>query len=350
MNNVKQFGQEHKFTVALSGGGENATFRISANYDKSTGSIIGQKLDRFTSSTALDYWVSDRIKFTSNINLAFTTNKKNYGNDILARAYNAMPNMSVEEYDAQGNLTGNYFNMLPLAATYYLDDTKSKENDGRMTSYDLNDMFVNGNPVARAEKAWWKQKQYNLTPQFSVEYKLLGKDDDHHRLNYVGDVQLNIYNTSDDKYCPSELKTMDWVWGGDQSAKLTSNERNYVSNDESKSLEFTTRHDLRYYSAFKNRDHSLSGLVRFEMAIGNSSSQVLGLWNVPNGITDPTVVALLRSASSSNYEWRKQSWFGQVHYSFRSKYSLDGSVRWDGRTTFGRGHKYGFFPDRKSVV
>ena len=341
---VQQFGQEHKFTIALSGGGENATFRISANYDKSTGSIIGQKLDRFTSSTALDYWVSDRIKFQSNINLAFTTNNKNYGNDILARAYNAMPNMSVYEYDAQGNLTGNYFNMLPLAATYYTDETFRKENDGRMTSYDLKDMFINGNPVARAMNAWWKQKQYNLTPQFSVEYKLLGKDDDHHRLNYMGDVQLNIYNTSNDMYCPSELRTMEWVWGGDNAAKLTANERNYVSNDESKSLEFTTRHDLRYYSAFKNRDHSLSALARFEMAIGNSSSQVLGLWNVPNGITDPTVVALLRSAESTNYEWRSQSIYGQVHYSYKSKYSIDGSVRWDGSTSFGRNHKYGFFP------
>ena len=343
---VQQFGQEHKFTIALSGGGEKALFRISANYDKSTGSIIGQKLDRFTTSTALDYYVSERIKFSSNINLAFTTNHKNYGNDILARAYNAMPNMSVYEYDAQGNLTGNYFNMLPLAAYFYTDDTKRMENYNKnlYTSYDLQDMFTNGNPVARAMNAWWKQKQYNLTPQFSVEYKLLGKDDDHHRLNYVGDVQLNIYNTSNDQYCPSELKPMDWVWGGDTEAKLTANERNYVSNDEYKSLEFTTRHDLRYYSAFKNRDHSLAALVRYEMATGSSSSQLLGLWNAPNGITDPTVVALLRSASSSTNEWRWQTFYGMVHYSYKSKYSFDGSVRWDGSTSFGRKHKYGFFP------
>ena len=341
---VQQFGQEHKFTVALSGGGEKATFRISANYDKSTGSIIGQKLDRFTTSTALDYWVSDRIKFSSNINLAFTTNHKNYGNDILDRARNAMPNMSVYEYDAEGNLTGNYFNMLPLAAVYSTGSTGRRANDGTLTSYDLNDMFVNGNPVARATQAWWNQKQYNLTPQFSIEYKLLGKDDDHHRLNYVGDVQLNIYNTSNDHYCPSELRTMPWVWGGDNAAKLTSNERNYVSNDEYKSLEFTTRHDLQYYSAFPNRDHSLGGLARFELASGSSSSQNLGLWNVPDGITDPTVVALTRDASSSNGEWRSLSFLAQAHYSYKSKYSVDASVRMDGSTSFGRGHKFGTFP------
>ena len=351
---VQQFGAEHKFTINLSGGGEKATFRISANYDKSTGSIIGQKLDRFTSSTALDYWVSDRIKFSSNINLAFITNHKNYGNDILSRAYNAMPNMSVYEY-RQDPLTGsfvptdNYFNMLPLAAVYGSGSMGRLDNDGRQTSYDLRDMFRNGNPVARAMNAWWNQKQYNLTPQFSIEYKLLGKTDDEHRLNYVGDVQLNIYNTSNDEYCPSELKPMDWVWGGDNAAFYAQNdpmpnERNYVSNDESKSLEFTTRHDLRYYSAFKNRDHSLSALARIDLAIGSSSSQLLGLWNVPNGITDPTVVALLRSASSSNYEWKNQSFYGQVHYSYKSKYSIDGSVRWDGNTSFGKNNKYGFFP------
>ena len=347
---VKQFGQEHKFTVALSGGGEKALFRISANYDKSTGSIIGQKLDRFTTTTALDYYVSERIKFSSNINLAFTTNHKNYGNDILARAYNAMPNMSVYAYDAQGNLTGDYFNMLPLAAIYGSGSSGRMENYDKnlYTTYDLNDMFQNGNPVARAMKAWWKQKQYNLTPQFSVEYKLLGKDSEAHQLNYLGDVQLNIYNTSNDQYCPSELRPMSWIWGGDDRAKLSNqdwpNERNYVSNDEYKSLEFTTRHDLRYMSAFKNRDHYLSAIARFEMATGSSNSQYLGLWNVPNGITDPTVVALLRGASSSTNEWRWQTFFGTVHYSYKSKYSFDGSVRWDGSTSFGRSHKYGFFP------
>ena len=341
---VQQFGQEHKFTVALNGGGEKALFRISANYDKSTGSIIGQKLDRFTTSTALDYYVSDRIKFSSNINLAFTTNHKNYGNDILDRARNAMPNMSVYEYDAEGNLTGNYFNMLPLAATYGSSFTSRRENDGTMTSYDLKDMFVNGNPVARAMLAWWNQKQYNLTPQFSVDYKLLGKDDEHHQLNYVGDVQLNIYNTSDDQYCPSELRTMPWIWGGDNKAELASNERNYVSNDEYKSFEFTTRHDLRYYSAFPNRDHNLSALARYEMATGSSSKQNLGLWNVPNGITDPTVVALPREATSNTNEWRGMSFLGQVHYSYKSKYNVDASVRMDGSTSFGRGYKFGTFP------
>ncbi len=341
---VQQFGAQHNYYVTLSGGGEKATFRMSAGYDKSTGTIIGQEMDRFTTNTTLDYWVSDRIKFSSNISLTFTDNKKNYvegggSSDILARAYAAMPNMSIYEYDVlNGRYTDNYFNLLPLSLS-------GTSNNGRQTSWDLKDMFLNGNPVARAESSWNKEKQYNLTPQFSIEYKLLGKDDDHTRLDYVGDVWLNIYNTSNDLYCPAGLRNMDWIYGGNNPQQnVGGNERNDVSNKEYKSMEFNTRHDLRFYPKFSNDDHSVSAMVRFEMATGTSSNQNIGLWNAPNGITDPTVVALLKSAGASNNEWRSCSFFGQAHYSYKSKYSLDVSVRADGSTAFGSGNKFGTFP------
>lgn len=342
---VKQFGKEHKWYVTLSGGGEKATFRISAGYNTSTGSIIGQKFNQFTTQTALDYWVSDRIKFTSNIGMTFSTNYKNYPNDILDRAYKAMPNMSLMEYDFQGNETGNYFNMLPLSATISGSKANRTPNDGFHTSYDLIDMFQNGNPVAYAYGGQNKENRYNLTPQFSLEYKLLGTDDDHTQLNYMGDVQLNIYNTSNDRYRPAELMNMDWHWGRKNAlGNVGENYRNEVGNSEYKSLEFTTRHDLAFYPHFNNENHSVSLLGRFEMASGTSSDQGTGLWNVPTGITDPTVVALLSDANAGNNEWRSVSFFLRAHYSYKSKYNLDVSVRSDGSTYFGKGHKFGTFP------
>ena len=341
---VKQFGQEHRFSVNLSGGGEKAKFRISANYDKSSGTVIGQTMDRFTNNTALDYQVSDRIRFSSTIDLSFYTNHKNYGNDIMSRAYKAMPNMSVWEYDSNGDPTGNYFNMLPLAASLSTGSTGRLNNDGYHTSYYLRDMFVNGNPVARAMLAWENMKSYNLKPQFSIEYKLLGKDRDHTQLDYVGDVEIQVFNNSKDSYCPSVLKTMDWVWGGDNAAELTANERNYVSNDEDKSLQFSTRHDLRFYPKLSNEDHSFSALARFEMDTRSGSSQLMQLWNVPDGITDPTVIALLRKVDTRTDEARSQHFYFQAHYSYKSKYNLDASYRIDGSTSFGSGNKYGKFP------
>lgn len=352
VDEVRQFGKEHKWYVTLSGGGEKATFRVSAGYDKSTGSIIGQTLDRFTTQTALDYWVSDRIKFTSNINMTFTDNHKNNPNDILERAYKAMPNMSVDELMAQnvnGALTyvstGRYFNMLPL------NETKNDTENRTYTSYNLYDMFINGNPVAYAYGGWNKEKQYNLTPQFAIEYKLLGKTNEETQLNYMGDVQLNIYNTSNDTYLPAELRTMDWSYGGDNPWKHAkagqagiNNQRNNVGNSEYKSLEFTTRHSLAFYPHFNNEDWSASILGQWDLKSGQSSSLNTALWNVPNGVTDPTVVALLQGAGASNGEWRETSFFVRAHGSYKSKYNIDFSVRWDGSTAFGTGSKFGVFP------
>lgn len=321
---VTQFGQAHNYYVTLNGGGEKATFRLSAGYDKETGTIIQQELDRFTTRLALDYYVSDRIKFSSNFSLSFTDNMKNY-DDILARAYKAMPNMSIYEYDNNGNLTGNYFNMLPLATTAgFVPD---------YTSQSLGDMYSNGNPVAIANEAWKREQTFNITPQFSLEYKFLGKESDETQLNYTGDVQLQVYNTSRNDYYPSTLTRNEWYDG-----------INSASNYEYKSLQMTTRHDLAFYPKFNNEDHALSVLARFEMTTGTSNDQYMASRGVPSGLTDPTVEAYLTNNYSNPGEWRSLSYVGSVHYSYKSKYSITGTVRTDGRTAFGAGHKFGTFP------
>ena len=340
---VKKFGATHRYYVTLSGGGEKATFRISAGYDQEKGSIIEQRLNRFTTATALDYWVSDRIKFQSNINMTFTTNWRNYS-DILGKAYKAMPNMSIYEYDAQGYPTGNYFNLLPISANIAGTNANGIENDGTKMSWRLLDMYQNGNPVALAYGAWEKKYQYSLTPQFSIEYKFLGKNGDETQLNYKGDVQLSINNTSSDRYCPAGLRNMAWQYGGDHSLNIGGNDRNLVSNSEYKSLSFFTRHDLEFYPKLKNEDHNISAMIRWEASMDNSSNQNTGLWNVPTGISDPTVVALLTAASAGNGEGRRLAYYAQTHYSYKSKYNVTASVRADGSTGYGKGQKYFFSP------
>ena len=173
---VNQFGQTHNYYVTLSGGGEKAKFRISGGYDHETGTIIKQYLDRFSTRMVLDYDVSDRIRFSTNFALTYTDNHRNWDGSstsgILGKAYNAMPNMSIYEYDEFGNLTGDFFKMLPTAAA------EGVTADGYSSRY-LSDMKNNGNPVAMCHQAWNNQSTYRITPQFNLRYKLLGKDSDH---------------------------------------------------------------------------------------------------------------------------------------------------------------------------
>ena len=329
---VTQFGQTHNISMAVSGGGEKATFRVSGSYDYETGTIIKQNLNRLTTRLALDYYVSDRIKFTSDFSLTYTKNNKNYDN-ILGKAYNAMPNMSITRWDYD-NETGQYYDsgeyfLMPKAAS----SAGLVSNNSGLSSKYLSDMVANGNPVALANLAKVMQSTYTITPQFAIEYKLLGKTDEEWQLDYRGDVYMNAYTETTDRYKPAALEYNDWSAGV-----------NNTSNFEFKSFNFTTRHQLVLRPHFENEDHSLQVLGRFEISSSNSTSQNISSSGINGGITDPTVPGYLTGLSTSTSKGHGASALGTLHYAFGSKYIVDLTVRADGSTKFGKGNKWGVFP------
>lgn len=329
---VTQFGQVHNFGVSINGGGEKAQFRVSGNYDHSTGSVICQEMNRITMRMALDYYVSDRIKFSSNFSLAYTKNDQNY-NGILGAAYNAMPNMSIYRYEYDRDLeryfnTGEYFIMPPRASAAGLVDNSS----GR-TSYYLNDMISNGNPVATANLAWSQTSTYTLTPQFALEYKLWGKEDDEHQLNYKGEVQLYAYTQSVNNYYPQQLTSNAWSDGV-----------NLTSNGEYKDSRFETKHSLVFKPYFSNEDHSLQVLLRGELETTNSTSQNLSNSGINGGITSSTAIGYMTNSTTSTGEGHRMAGTASIHYAYASRYSFDVTLRADGKTKFGSGEKWGFFP------
>lgn len=330
---VTQFGQTHNYSVNLSGGGEKATFRVSGSYDHETGTVIKQTLDRFTTRMALDYYVSDRIKFSSNFALTYTKQNKNSDDYLMSYAYKAMPNMSVTrwEYDrATGQYydTGDYY-IMPAAA----GAVGQVSNTSNLSSYYLGDMVKNGNPVAIANKAWRKWSTYTITPQFQIEYKFLGKDDEETQLNYTGEVYMNAYTETKNSYYPQSLTSTAWDGGV-----------NTTSNQEYKNLDFNTRHTLIFRPYFSNPDHALQVMGRFEIGSSNNTNQMLNSQGISGGITDPTVPGYLTGAATSTGKGHSMSGTGSVHYSYGSKYSADLTLRADGSTKFGSGHKWGYFP------
>ena len=336
VDEVTQFGQSHNFGVNISGGGEKAQFRISGTFDHEVGTIIKQSLDRFTNRLALDYYVSDRIKFISDFGLTYTKNNRNYTDGILSYAYHAMPNMSVyrNEYRETADGVGEYYN----TGEYYIMPPASGSagllaNNSGLTSYYLRDMVGTGNPVAIANMAWRRQSTYSINPSLAIEYKLLGKDDSETQLNYRGDVYMYAYTQSDNNYYPHQLTSSTWSDGVD-----------LTSSYEYKSLSFTTRHQLVFHPYFSNEKHALQVLARFEVGSSDNTSQSLSSSGINGGITDPTVVGYLTSSSTGTGKSHTMSGTGSMHYSYGSKYSVDLTLRADGSTRFGKGSKWGFFP------
>ncbi len=336
---VTQFGQSHKYYVSITGGGEQAQFRVSGGYDHETGTIIKQSLDRFSTRMTLDYQVSDRIKFSSNFSLTYTKNNRNY-TGILERAYNAMPNMSITRYEYNPLTdsyydTGEYFKMYPSASSasgetpngytsYYLGRSISEDNSATLIS--------NGNPVAIANLSWSKVSNYTISPQFEIEYKLLSKDDSKTRLDYKGEVYMNATSEGSDAFFPGELSSGSWNDG-----------INVAANNNTRGLSFTTQHDLIFQPKLP-KNHSFSMLGRGKLTSYTGNSQYISANGLVGGITDPTVNAYPTNMYTTTSKSHSMSFFATAHYAFKSKYVLDAAICADGSTSFGKDKRWGYFP------
>ena len=320
---VTQFGLFQNHYVSLSGGGEKANYRISAGYDHNIGSVIGQKYDRFSTRMALDYFVSDRIKISSNFSLTYTDNKKNSDN-LLSIAYRKMPNLSVYEQDAYGNSLGTYYKIPKFVASYEGD---VDEMAGQRSLV---------NPVASAYLAKNEDRTYQVVPQFDFQYRLLGLEEEKTQLNYNGTVVLSIYNKNADANRPWDLVDVDW--------KQREGGINTASSSFDKSFAFTTRHRLTFIPHFTNPNHSVRMLFQGEVTSGTSSNQYIASYLMPSGsITNAASGGYLDKTTTGAGHWRSANWVSQIHYSFMEKYSLDFSVRGDGSTKFGPNHRWGYF-------
>ena len=314
---VSEHGYRHDYNLNINGGGEKATFRISGGYSSETGQVLGQNLQSFTSRLALDYYVSQRIKVIADFSFSYTKQRRNTAN-ILGNAQLMIPNMSIYKQDADGNNTDEYYSML---------------------NYDNKNVFENSvygkqNPVAVANLTEYHTENYSINPQITFEYNLLGLEDNESQLRYRGTVYLGASTSSGTLFMPASLSMNNW----------NSAEKNKSQADDSKSLNFTTRHQL-IFTPYLGKNHYLTMNAQFEMNTGSGNSQNSTAVGLPTGnIQSSTIGSKLQGAGTSKWESRGINFLYDAHYSYKSKYMLRFSLRAEGNTAMGDDRKWGFFP------
>ncbi len=325
---VSKNGLRQNHYVSVTGGGEKATFRISGGYDHETGTIIEQKLNRFSTRMALDYYVNDRIKILSNFSLTYTKNNRNY-DGLLGIAYTKMPNLSPYRYERDAY--GNEYN----TGEYYIIPDYAFTNHGQLSVDDRNkfdDQRNSHNPLASAKYAKNQQTTYDISPELELQYKLLGLDEDSHQLTYNGRVVMNVYNDYTDQSFPRSLLSTNYYNNGT------------AYNYSRKNLAFTTTHTLNFHPHFNNEDHDLRMLGRFQLVSGSSSSQSTDVNRLPNHMESVTAGANVTKMGSGFSEWRSLYYTFSAHYSFKGRYVLAYSMRADATTKFGPRSRWGIFP------
>ena len=314
---IRQNGLLQKHYVSLAGGGEKANFRIAGGWDHQTGTVIEQKLDRFTTRVALDYFVSDRIKIVTNFNMTYTDNKKNYS-DLLGIAYQKMPNLSIYEQDQYGNDLPDYYHMLNTVSEPLKED-----------------QYGYVNPVALAKQARNEESTYQIQPEFQLVYNLLGTQEDQTQLKYEGKILFNIFNKYNDTFYPSSLVTKGW----------SDSNNNRTTADSHKSTAVTTTHRLTFVPHFSNPDHSFMAFAQFQLTDGSSKSTNSTVWGLPSGgISSPIADGIVSGLGTSSGQWRSVYLTFSAHYAYKGKYIADFSVRRDGSTKFGDSRRWGNFP------
>ncbi len=314
---IRKNGLLQKHYVSLAGGGEKANFRIAGGWDQQTGTVIEQKLDRFTTRVALDYFVSDRIKIVTNFNMTYTDNKKNYS-DLLGIAYQKMPNLSIYEQDQYGRNLPDYYHMLNTVSEPLKED-----------------QYGYVNPVALAKQAKNEESTYQIQPEFQLVYNLLGTQEDQTQLKYEGKILFNIFNKYNDTFYPSSLVTKGW----------SDSNNNRTTADSHKSTAVTTTHRLTFVPHFKNPDHSFMAFAQFQLTDGSSKSTNSTVWGLPSGgISSPIADGIVSGLGTSSGQWRSVYLTFSAHYAYKGKYIADFSVRRDGSTKFGDSRRWGNFP------
>ena len=327
---IKQFGEQHEANVNISGGGQKATFRISASYNHQLGTIIKQRMDRLTTRLVLDYNVSDRIRFSTNFALTYTDNLKNYthgssrnnssNSALLAMALAMAPNAAIYRHDQFNNNTGEYFLMNPTMSGMTPDD-------GNYTSTQLQDVVAIGNPVAYANRSWQKEQTYSIVPDFNIKYELLGTENGQHRLTFDGRVYFDIYAYSKPTYMPGSLS----------NGSYTDGDYNFITNTETNQFKMGSRVQLTFTPAFKNEDFYLTMRAYYEAGTQKNTYQYVGQNSIPNGIESATIDAHLlgmdNQPGTTKSAW--QDFVVNGHFSYKSRYNVGFTLRGDGNSKFG---------------
>lgn len=313
VSEVTQVGNINDHYITLSGGGERAMYRISGGFFKQNGTIIGQTLNRVSSRAYLEYSVSDRIKFITEFSLTNSSNNRNYEN-LLGIAYRKMPNVSVFAQDSKGNNTNVYYN-IPSNST--LDD----------------DQKYLRNPVALARLAKNNLKSFRILPTFRLQYDIL--DPAKSMLRYSMYVSFDINNSKTSRFLPQEVSNLYW----------TNSSVNRAENSDSESLTIYSDQNLAWQPRFENKDHSFLLYGSFQINSGNSAGQGMVSYSLPSGeAVDASNFGYLEDANTSHSTWRSMAIMLRTHYSYKSRYILDATLRRDGSTKFGSGNKFGNFP------
>ena len=306
--------QEHYFSI--SGGAKKTRYFTSFNYQDQTGTTINTGFSRFSTRTKLDYFLSRNLLFQVNFNyssgvregnLEMARPNSNRKTNVREMAYWKAPNMSIWQYDENGNPTGDYFTPI-----------QSYQGDG----------VYYFNPVAISELGRSDQEFNNFENSFMLRYRL------NDWLMLRETVSFQFGGQKSNEFLPSYAIGADWI----------ANEINSATEQNNTNLDIRTESQLAFSSPFKSKNHEISGALTWVTEQSSYKRLLIEGIKTPSGdIQDPAINALIGRTQNRSQEVRLISSVNSFNYKAFDRYLLQGVVTLDAHSSFGSNNRWGLF-------
>ncbi|MBQ8487088.1 MAG: SusC/RagA family TonB-linked outer membrane protein [Prevotella sp.] len=289
-------GSTFQGNVAVNGGSDKTKYYLSGSYYRNQSTIIGNKQQRFSLRTNMDFQLHKKVKLSSILSASYNTN------DLF-------------------NMGRDFYENLPIYSPYNPDGTLRLYNqfvdgidaDGNVT-YRRQKFF---NSVAEREQNENTQKALYVNANFSLRYDVLPG------LQYTGQFGVDFQSNLEQMYSSQKNWSGTSVIG---TEGYSTRQSAHISN-------WNTIHRLNFNRTFGL--HTIGALVGFEA--GSRDYTVVG--STGSGFINDYIqdVSYANTRNGSNYSstTRKASFLGQATYSFDHRYYLTANARRDGNSQFG---------------
>jgi TonB-linked SusC/RagA family outer membrane protein len=319
---ISRNGYNYDNNLSITGGGEKARYFASVGYTSTTGTTIGTSLTRLNARLNLDYIVSTKIHFRTDISYTHSITGGNFVDgskepNIRAEAQIKMPNQSIYEYDEYGHQTPNYF-------------TPASNIQGQYLTNAANSIY---NPVAMANLAINNVYNDRVTPHFSVQYQIIPD-----LLTATADVQFDINTYKTATFLPQSAT-------GRPFTETTANRAYSFDTDDFNVVSKTNF----IYTPHLGEKQTFQGLLSLQTYDDKQVGQSLLTSNTAStSLQDPSTPSRTQNTdlgiSSTLQETRSVAALISAQYSLLDRYILNVGLRGDGNSRFGPDHRYGLFP------
>ena len=294
------------YNLSYGAGGEKGQYLISANYFNQEGILDGSGIKRYSARFNNESYITDKLTLGLTLSATRTKNKSTIANGgnlgAVSRALAFAPNQPVILPD--GTFSQNIF-----------------PNTG------VND-FEDTNPVHLATAVENLVTSHRILGSFYAQYEII------EGLKFKVNTGADIIESKQIFYLPETRGIREGRGGG---AQIIHN------NNES----FLIENTLDYTRAFG--DHRFTLLVGQTAQTYQSERSALR----GDGLAPETKFfdfsrnnqPDISSIATTNFtDWTLLSYIGRANYSYRDKYLLTASIRWDGSSRLGENNKWGTFP------